>query len=75
MSYEGKFGDEGGEEGCGGGAGGGELRFQRVHQGHQLIHFGHDTVLFGFINHACFANDDGVLLDQVDEWARLAYGS
>ena len=42
-----EFGDEGGEEVGGGGAGGGELRFQRVHQGHQLIHFGHDPALFG----------------------------
>ena len=41
-----EFGDEGGEEVRGGGAGGGELRFQRVHQGHQLLHFGHDPVLF-----------------------------
>jgi len=40
------FGDEGGEEVRGGGAGGGELRFQRVHQGHQLLHFGHDPALF-----------------------------
>ena len=31
----------GGEEG--GGAGGGELGFQRVHQGHQFVHFGHDS--------------------------------
>ncbi|MDB6151086.1 MAG: hypothetical protein JWQ44_2534 [Chthoniobacter sp.] len=43
----GEFGDEGGEEVRGGGAGGGELRFQRVHQGHQLPHFGHDPALFG----------------------------
>ena len=42
-----EFGDEGGEEVRGGGAGGGELRFQRVHQGHQLLHFGHDPALFG----------------------------
>ena len=25
----------------------GELRFQRVHQAHQLLHFGHDPALFG----------------------------
>ena len=31
----------------GSGAGGGELRFQLVHQGHQLIDFGHDPALFG----------------------------
>jgi len=42
-----EFGDEGLEEVLGGGAGGGELRFQLVHQGHQLIHFGHDPALFG----------------------------
>lgn len=41
------FGDEGEEEVCGGDAGGGELRFQRVHQGHQLLHFGRDPALFG----------------------------
>jgi hypothetical protein len=43
----GEFGDEGGEEVRGGRAGGGELRFQRVDQGHQLLHFGHDALLFG----------------------------
>ena len=43
----GEFGDEGGEEVRGGGAGCGELRLQRVHQGHQLLHFGHDPALFG----------------------------
>jgi hypothetical protein len=43
----GQFGDEGFEEVRGGGAGSGELRFQLVHQGHQLIHFGHDPALFG----------------------------
>lgn len=42
-----EFGDEGGEEVRGGGAGGGELLLQRVHQGHQLLHFGHDPALFG----------------------------
>src|SRR5437762_1128821 len=42
-----EFCDEGGEEVRGGGARGGELRFQSVHQGHQLIHFGHDPALFG----------------------------
>jgi hypothetical protein len=29
------------------GARGGELRFQFVHQGHELIDFGHDAMLFG----------------------------
>ena len=43
----GEFGDVGGEKVRGGGAGGGELRFQRVHQRHQLLHFGHDPALFG----------------------------
>jgi len=43
----GEFGDSGGEEGGGGGAGGGELGFQRVHQGHQFVHFRHDPALFG----------------------------
>ena len=43
----GEFGDDGFEEIRGGGARGGELRFQFVDQGHQLIHFGHDTALFG----------------------------
>jgi len=47
RSGGGEFGDEGGEEVRGGGAGGGELRFQGVHQGHQLLHFGHDPSLFG----------------------------
>lgn len=42
-----KLGDEGIEEVFGGVAGGGELRFQLVHQGHQLIHFGYDSALFG----------------------------
>src|SRR5205814_3083643 len=42
-----EFGDERFEKLRGGGAGGGELRFQPVHQGHQLIHFGHDPALFG----------------------------
>ena len=35
------------EESRGSGAGGGELRFQQVREGHQLIHFGHDPALFG----------------------------
>jgi len=26
---------------------GGELGFQRVHQGHQFVHFRHDPALFG----------------------------
>jgi hypothetical protein len=43
----GEFYDEGFEEVLGGGAGGGELHFQLVHQGHQLIHFGHDAALLG----------------------------
>ena len=42
-----EFGDEGGEEVGGDGAPGGELGFQGVHQGHQLLHFGHDPALFG----------------------------
>lgn len=42
-----EFGDEGGEEVGGGGAGGSKLRFQRVDQGHQLLHFRHDPALFG----------------------------
>jgi hypothetical protein len=42
-----EFGNEGEEEVRCGGAEGGELRFQRVRQGHQLIHFGHDRALFG----------------------------
>jgi hypothetical protein len=55
----GEFGDEGGEEVRGGGAGSGELRFQRVHQGHQLLHFGHDPALFGEGCQAvvCFSNN------------------
>lgn len=47
LLSSGQFRDEGGEEVRGGRAGGGELRFQLVHQGHQLIHFGHDPALFG----------------------------
>jgi hypothetical protein len=47
MSLIGEFCHEGVEEIFGGGAGGGELRFQLVHQGHQLICFGHDPALFG----------------------------
>ena len=43
----GEFGNEGGEEVCGGGAGGGQLRFQRVHQGHQLFHLRHNPLLLG----------------------------
>jgi hypothetical protein len=43
----GEFSDEGFHEFLGGGTGGGELRFQLVHQGHQLIDFGHDAALFG----------------------------
>jgi len=47
VSRGGEFGDQGGEEVLSGGAGGSELRFQRVHQGHQLLHFGHDPALLG----------------------------
>ena len=47
LLMDSEFGNEGFEEVRGGGAGGGELRFQLVHQGHQLIHFGHDPALFG----------------------------
>jgi hypothetical protein len=54
MLGSGEFGDEGGEEVRGGGAGGGELRFQRVHQGHQLLDFAHDPALFGEGFHAVF---------------------
>ena len=43
----GEFGDEGFEKVRGGGAGGDEVRFQLVHQAHQLIHLGHDPALFG----------------------------
>lgn len=42
-----EFGDEGREEVGGGGAGGGNLRFQGVHQGHHLLHFGKDPALLG----------------------------
>lgn len=42
-----KFSHKGFEEVRGGVAGGGELRFHLVHQGHQLIHFGHDPALLG----------------------------
>ena len=47
SDLSGEFGDEGGEEVRCGGAGGGELGLQLVDQGHQLIHFGDDTALFG----------------------------
>ena|GEM_PF-1375855 len=43
----GQLGDESGEELFLGGAGGGQLRFQFVHQSHQLIHLGYDAALFG----------------------------
>lgn len=43
----GEFGDHGFHELSGGGAGGGELRFQLVHQCHELIDFGDDAALFG----------------------------
>ena len=36
-----------GKELFGSGAGGGELGFQRVNQGHQLLHFGYDTLMLG----------------------------
>ncbi len=39
--------DEGGEQVRGGSAGGGELYFQLVYQGHQLIDFADDATLFG----------------------------
>ena len=42
-----EFVDYGVEQVGGGGAGRGELRFQCVHQGHQLVHLGHDPALFG----------------------------
>lgn len=42
-----QFRDEGGEEFLPSGAGGGELLLQRVNQGHQLLHFGHDPALIG----------------------------
>ena len=42
-----EFSDEGVHEFRGGGTGGFELRFQLVHQGHQLIDLGHDPALFG----------------------------
>ena len=38
-----EFDDQGFEEVLGGGVRGGDLRFQLVHHGRQLIHFGHDT--------------------------------
>lgn len=41
------FGHDGVEQFRGGGAGDGELRFQRVHDRHQLIHFCNDAALFG----------------------------
>ena len=40
-----QFGDEGGAEVRGGGAGSGELRLQRVHQGHRMARFVHDLAL------------------------------
>jgi len=42
-----QFGHDGLHQVRGGGAGFGDLRFQLVHQGHQLIHLGHDPALFG----------------------------
>ena len=47
VGAAGEFRDEGGEEVCGGGAGGGQLRFQRIHQFHQLIHLRHNPLLLG----------------------------
>ena len=38
---------DGFEEAAVSGLGGCELRFQPVAEGHQLIHFGNDVVLFG----------------------------
>lgn len=43
----GQFGYHRGQQLFTGGAGSGELHFQRVHQGHQLLHLGHDPALFG----------------------------
>lgn len=42
-----QFCDGGGEKGGDAGAGGGERGFQLVHQGHQFVHFRHDSALFG----------------------------
>lgn len=42
-----EFSDEGFHEFCGSVTGVSELRFQLVHQGHQLIHLKHDPALFG----------------------------
>lgn len=47
SGLDGELGDEGVEEVRGGGAGGGELSFQRVHQGHQLVHLRHNPLLLG----------------------------
>ena len=47
SDLSGELSDESGKEVRGGSAGGGELRFQRVHQGQQMLHFGHDPALFG----------------------------
>jgi len=43
----GQLGHESFEKALGNGAAGGELRFQLVHQGHQLIHLGHDPAAWG----------------------------
>ncbi len=42
-----QLGDNGLHEINASSAGGSELRFHLVHQGHQLLHFGHDPALFG----------------------------
>jgi hypothetical protein len=42
-----QLGDDGLHEVSASCAGNGDLRFQRVHQGHQLLHFGDDPALFG----------------------------
>ena len=42
-----EFGHEGGEKVRGSGAGGGEPRFQRVFQGHQLVHLEQDPAFLG----------------------------
>ena len=67
-----EFGDEGGEEVRGGGAGGGELRFQLVHQGHQLIHFGHGQYPKAYCCHDAGSNRFGTFLSKY--WAATRSG-